>query len=101
MNRVCLSEQEVKLELILSIAKSQTALARILDSLADVTDHADISAKQMEEHIRLLTDYQCAMAESLTGIRLHRKYYGTPTLPWINEALYQAAYAARGVQGEE
>ncbi|RUT29152.1 hypothetical protein EJP77_15670 [Paenibacillus zeisoli] len=94
------SEHEVKLQLVQSLVKSQEALARILDSIADVTEQSEAVSKQLYENIRVLTNYQSAMAQMLTGVRLNRQYYGTPTTPWINEALDHAAYAARGEQEE-
>lgn len=94
------SEHEIKLQLVHSLVKSQTALARILDSVADVTEQSETVSRQLYENIRILTNYQSAMAGMLTGIRLNRQYYGTPTTPWINEALDCPAYAARGEQEE-
>ncbi|WP_068620043.1 hypothetical protein [Paenibacillus tuaregi] len=94
------SEHEIKLQLVQSLAKSQAAIARILDSIADVTEQSETASKQLCENIRVLTNYQSAMAGMLTGIRLNRQYYGTPTTPWINPSLDLPAFAARGEQEE-
>lgn len=65
-------EQEAKLALIESIAHSQQALARILDSVASVSAHSEVSARSLAENIRLLSRYQEEMSRMVTGIRLAR-----------------------------
>ncbi|GIO66206.1 hypothetical protein VQ056_16505 [Paenibacillus sp. JTLBN-2024] len=77
-------EQEAKLELIASIARSQQALARILGSIADISSHSELSARSLSENIRLLTQYQAAMCEMLQGITLCHPRSGTPAPPWLN-----------------
>lgn len=77
-------EREIKLDMMESIAASQRAVARMLNSIADVTPHSDISAKSMEEHIRLLGGYQARMAQMLSGISLRHPIHGTPAPPWMN-----------------
>ncbi|WP_342552607.1 hypothetical protein [Paenibacillus sp. FSL R7-0652] len=78
-------EQEVKLALIESIAHSQQALARILDSVASVSSHSEVSARSLAENIRLLSRYQEEMSRMVTGIRLTRIRYGEPGLPWLKD----------------
>ncbi|MNJ55089.1 hypothetical protein D3C77_505630 [compost metagenome] len=90
------SAEASKLRLIDSIAKSQTAMARILNSLADVSDHSADTARHMAQNIRILTKYQQAMAQAVGGISLHQVYYGTPSSPWIMKSCYPANTAARG-----
>ncbi|WP_458123910.1 hypothetical protein [Paenibacillus sp. Z3-2] len=78
-------EQEAKLALIESIAHSQEALARILDSVASVTAHSEVSARSLAENIRLLSRYQEEMSRMVTGIRLARIQHGEPGLPWLKD----------------
>lgn len=78
-------EQEVKLALIESIAHSQQALARILDSVASVSSHSEVSARNLAENIRLLSRYQEEMTRMVTGIRLSRIRHGEPGLPWLKD----------------
>jgi len=78
-------EQEVKLALIESIAHSQQALARILDSVASVSSHSEVSARSLAENIRLLSRYQEEMSRMITGIRLARIRHGEPSLPWLKD----------------
>lgn len=90
------SVEASKLRLIDSIAKSQTAMARILDSLADVSDQSAETARHLAHNIQALTRYQQAMAETVCGITLHQVHYGTPSMPWIMNECYPANIAARG-----
>ncbi|WP_055109173.1 hypothetical protein [Paenibacillus ihumii] len=90
------SVEAAKLRLIDSIAKSQMAMARILDSLADVSDHSAETARHLTQNIQALTKYQQAIAETVCGITLHQVYYGTPSKPWITNLCYPANTAARG-----
>lgn len=90
------SVEASKLRLIDSIAKSQTAMARILDSLADVSDHSAEAARHLAQNIQTLTRYQQAIAETVCGITLHQVHNGTPSKPWIMNRCYPANIAARG-----
>ncbi|MEO2206307.1 hypothetical protein ABGV42_21540 [Paenibacillus pabuli] len=92
-------EQEVKLALIESIAHSQHALARILDSVASVTAHSEVSARNLAENIRLLSRYQEEMSRMVTGIRLARIQQGEPGLPWLKDPEY-AVRIVRDLQEE-
>lgn len=90
------SAEASKLRLVDSIAKSQTAMARILDSLADVSDHSAETARHLAQNIQVLTKYQQAIAQTVCGITLHQVHYGTPSMPWIMDSCYPANIAARG-----
>lgn len=76
-------EREAKVAVISSIARSQEALAGILENIAEITAHSDVIARKLAENIRLLNGYQSVMAEMLTGIRLNRSKSGKPTSPWL------------------
>lgn len=92
-------EQEAKLALIESIAHSQQALARILDSVASVSAHSEVSARNLAENIRLLSRYQEEMSRMATGIRLARIRYGEPGVPWLKHPDY-AIRIVRDLQEE-
>ncbi|WP_098742471.1 hypothetical protein [Paenibacillus sp. EZ-K15] len=76
-------EHEAKIAMVSSIARSQQALASILESIAEVTAHSETTAHTLAENIRLLVGYQSVMAEMLTGIPLNRYKLGSPASPWI------------------
>ncbi|GAB6929279.1 hypothetical protein JCM10914A_32620 [Paenibacillus sp. JCM 10914] len=76
-------EHVARVAMVSSIARSQEALAGILHNIADISAHSDVTAKQLAENIRLLTDYQSVMTEMLAGIPLHRTKCGVPAAPWL------------------
>lgn len=91
--------EEAKLRLIESISHSQEAMARILGSLADVTEISGDAARRLAGNIDQLTKYQEAMARTVCGLVLHRVNYGTPSSPWITDACYAAYDSTRGETG--
>ncbi|HEY2492464.1 MAG TPA: hypothetical protein VGI33_06095 [Paenibacillus sp.] len=93
-------QQEAKISLVNSIALSQNALARILSSIADVSSHSEISARSLQDNIRLLTQYQSTMCRMMTGIQLHCHKDGVPTLPWLNLTQVSNLNLPSGLQEE-
>ncbi|WP_341278747.1 hypothetical protein [Paenibacillus sp. FSL H8-0537] len=89
MREMVRREREVKLEVLASIARSQLALARILNSVADVAELAPQTAKRIGENVRLLTNMQEQLAESVTGwpVRSYRVRTGKPPEPWLRNEL--------------
>ncbi|MNP10310.1 hypothetical protein D3C76_1024550 [compost metagenome] len=77
-------QHEAKVALVNAIALSQHALARILNSIADVSSHSEITSRSLLENIRLLTEYQSTMCRMMTRIPLHRYKCGVPSSPWLN-----------------
>lgn len=90
--------EEAKLRLIDSISQSQQAMARILGSLADVTELSGDTARHLAQNVEKLTKYQEAMARTVCGLSFHCVYYGAPSLPWISDSCFAAKDAARGEQ---
>ena len=84
-------EHEAEIAMVSSTARSQQALASILESIAEVTAHSETTSRTLAENIRLLIDYQSVMAEMLTGIPFNRFKLGSPASPWINSE-YQLCY---------
>lgn len=95
------SVEGAKLQLVESIAKSQAAMARMLDSLADISEQSPDIARHLAENIKILTRYQQAIAQTVCGISLHQVYYGTPSSPWITQNCYPANMIARGEWEDE
>ncbi|BCG60680.1 hypothetical protein [Paenibacillus sp. URB8-2] len=86
MSGLQLSERAVKLEMIRSIARSQAALAAILENIAEVTGHSEHAARKLCENVRVLSEYQSAMCRMMSGISLHRHKEGIPSKPWLASA---------------
>ena len=82
-----MKEWEARIELVRSIASSQQAIARILNSVADVSEQSPGMAKSIRENVRSLTAMQLTMAESVAGVRLRRPRRGIPAKPWLNEGV--------------
>ncbi|WP_239004642.1 hypothetical protein [Paenibacillus tepidiphilus] len=80
------SEHAVKLEMIRSIARSQAALAAILESIAEITGQSELTARKLSDNIRILSQYQSAMCRMMSGISLHQPKRGIPAAPWLNDA---------------
>lgn len=77
-------EWEIKLEMLRAIARSQEALARMLDSAADVTGAAGLSATTLKEHVRVMTGLQRALLESVAGTSWRPPAAGNPAPPWLS-----------------
>ena len=80
-----LSEHAVKLEMIRSIARSQAALAAILESIAEITGQSELTARKLSDNIRILSGYQSAMCRMMSGISLHEPKQGVPAAPWLSK----------------
>ncbi|WNS43381.1 hypothetical protein [Paenibacillus sp. MMS20-IR301] len=90
-----LSEHAVKLEMIRSIARSQAALAAILESIAEVTGQSELTARKLSDNVRILSEYQSTMCRMISGISLHEPKQGVPAAPWLNKACSEGTAARR------
>lgn len=86
-----LSERAIKLEMIRSIARSQAALATILESIAELTGHSELTARKLSENVRILSQYQSTMCRMMSGISLNRHKTGVPAAPWLNKSCGQGS----------
>lgn len=92
-------ERAAKLTLLESIAQSQAAMARILDTLADITSYSEETAVHLAHEAERMTRYQEAMMKMLAGLSLPPQYFGVPEPPWINTDLAVAVEAPHGRTG--
>ncbi|GIO11050.1 hypothetical protein J19TS2_06050 [Cohnella xylanilytica] len=76
-------EWEVKLDLLQSIARSQAALARMLESVADVAEGSESAAAALREHARVLTNLQGALLGAVAGTSWRPPVAGKPARPWL------------------
>lgn len=79
-------EIEIKLDIMESLARSQKALARIIESMADVTVSSDKAGKKLLENIEVIALYQQALAKKLAGVQVRRKRIGKPAKPWLSRS---------------
>jgi len=83
-------EWTIKLSLMGSIAKSQEALAQILQNVADVSDVTGVAPQTLQEHVRVLTGMQGALLRIMTGASWRPPMWGTPASPWLSEEVYRS-----------
>lgn len=81
-----LNEREARAAFIASLAKSQLALARILDSIADVAYSSPHTARLLRDNVSSLTSMQETIAEAATYLTWRRrmKRRGKPGKPWLH-----------------
>mgnify|MGYP001260919040 CR=1 FL=1 len=80
-------EWEAKLEILASVARSQSALARILSSVADVSEHVGIAPAAIQEHVRALASMQRALLRTVTGVSWRAPTHGKPASPWLADTV--------------
>lgn len=86
-------EWDVKLRLLGSIARSQEALARLLENVAEETktisgagpaSYADGTVSSiLREHVRAITGMQEALLRTVTGTSWRRPKRSEPGVPWL------------------
>ena len=85
-------EQDARIELIRSIACSQQAIARILNSVADVAARSPELAGMIGGNLRSLASLQRTLAESAGAGHMRKPRKGKPGQPWLDR---RAAMSAR------
>jgi hypothetical protein len=78
---------ELTLDILKSLARSQSALARIIDSMADVSEADEKTASRLRDHIETLVRYQQAITAKITGVSLREVKTSPPSRPWTNGRL--------------
>lgn len=93
-------EWQVKMELVSSITQSQSALARILNSIADLAEHSPGLAKRLQDNVSSLTGLQEMLARNLTGVSWRRPSRGKPGGIWLAHAALRVAQGDNGQQSD-
>lgn len=91
-------ENKVKLHILHSLARSQRALARMIESVADVIEGSEAAARKLSEQIEAISRYQRQIAVKMTGVRirrLRRLRRGIPGKPWLGEAVKKTVLRER------
>jgi hypothetical protein len=83
------AELKARAAMLGSLARSQQALARILDSVADISEHSPHAARLLREQAGSLTAYQESIAETVTGLAWRRRVRkrGRAGEPWLQPGL--------------
>ncbi|MCZ8513579.1 hypothetical protein O9H85_14275 [Paenibacillus filicis] len=80
-------ENRVKLHVLHSLARSQRALARIIESMADMAEGAESLSGDLGRQLEAISRYQREIAVKMIGVRIRRLRRGVPGKPWLSEAL--------------
>lgn len=88
-------EREAKVALLEALVRSQQAVARMLESTADLYCAGPAGPGSGSEQLARLAALQYAMAGQLRGIRLRELRHGNAARPWL------AAGVRAGTGGDE
>lgn len=66
-------EARTKLHILISLARSQRALSRILESVADVAEKTEPAGERLVEQMEALSKYQRQIAVKMIGIKIRKK----------------------------
>lgn len=80
-------EARLKLHILHSLARSQRALAVMIESMADIAGRSSSVARGLAEQIEAISKYQRAIAVKMIGVKIRRKRRGKPGLPWLHRKL--------------
>ncbi|OXM83491.1 hypothetical protein [Paenibacillus rigui] len=98
------AENKVKLHILHSLARSQRALARIIESMADAAQESsrpehnrlrsgaergscEEASQQLLTQLTVISSYQKQLTGKLTGIRIRKFRRGEPGKVWLHEKL--------------
>jgi two-component sensor histidine kinase len=87
------AENKLKLHLLHSLARSQRALARIIESMAAVAEgkansgSSEAAAEKVVEQLEAISRYQRQLTEKISGVRIRKFRRGLPGKPWLNDSL--------------
>lgn len=81
------TENEIKLDILGSLARSQQALSLILESMAGTVGAASPDADAVAKYLRLIAQYQQILTEKIAGMEIRRVEMGIPAAQWLNEEL--------------
>ncbi|MFB6366736.1 hypothetical protein ACFCP7_22250 [Paenibacillus elgii] len=88
-------ENKVKLHILHSLARSQRALARMIESMADVVGGSEAAARNLLAHMEAISRYQRQIAVKMTGVRIRRLRRGSPGRPWLGKEVNKVVLRKR------
>jgi hypothetical protein len=80
-------QDEIKLDILQSLAASQKALARMVENIADITDHSESLSQYLRDNIEAISKYQRTLAVKMTGMTFPERKRGNPAKPWIHQQI--------------
>ena len=80
-------ENAIKLEILAAVARSQTALAKIAESVADAPIPNTADSGEIARSLMVLARFQQNLTEKLLLMKLHSARSGKPGQPWLHDAV--------------
>jgi hypothetical protein len=80
-------EAWIKLDILNSLARSQRALASIIESVADSVEASPLLARHVAENLEAISRYQRIVAYKMFGIKIRKKTRGIPAKAWLNPTI--------------
>ncbi|MFC5447341.1 hypothetical protein [Paenibacillus aestuarii] len=77
-------EQWIRLDVLESLARSQRALALIMESVAASVEASPPLARHIAGNLEAIVKHQQILTSKLTGIPIRVRRIGTPARPWLN-----------------
>lgn len=93
-------ETEAKIKMVEAMARSQAALARLLEQLSDISELSRQQSHLIHDNIVSLTQYQQALCHAVTGWRWREIKQGHAGAPWLNHHYPLDVSKAQGVEEE-
>ncbi|WP_261304764.1 hypothetical protein [Paenibacillus andongensis] len=78
------NRERIELHMLTSLARSQRALCRIIETIADQAALSDQLAVHLAENLKTISEYQRSMIQKITKQRPRCRRFGTPGKPWIS-----------------
>ncbi|KQX49158.1 MULTISPECIES: hypothetical protein [unclassified Paenibacillus] len=79
------NRERIELHMLTSLARSQRALCRIIETIADQVAVSEQLAVYMAENLKTISEYQRSMIQKLTKQSPRQRQLGTPGKPWISK----------------
>jgi hypothetical protein len=77
----------LELHILASLARSQRALARMIEAVADQVADSKQAAGKIFENLEMISAYQRVLVVRISGIRPRTIKKGSPAPPWLAESL--------------
>lgn len=81
-----ITREAIELHMLSSLARSQRALCRIIEAVADQVEQSEQLTRDAADNIEMLGRYQRAMIQKLTRLRPRPRTSSKPAPPWINSS---------------
>lgn len=82
---------DIEQHLLLSLARSQRALSRILEAVADQVEGSEALARHIGENLAAIASYQRTLVQRVTGVPVRERSRSAPGTPWVSAQLRTGA----------